>query len=177
MAALAIALWILWGKYQGERIERIRQTNNVAELQREHSEVTKELQFDKKQMESRLKQEYQEILDSLGKKPKEITKFHYIKTVREVHDTVKILKVKHDTVYYNKAVYSDCGLSVTASWRQGDSVATFDIKDTSEFAITTYKSHPWWRFWNKEWETQVINTTCEKVIANERLTKIKRKKK
>lgn len=179
IALLVIALWLIWGMYQEAEKSRKREKQNVEEAFREHSEKVKEFELDKDVFRHRLESKYSALIDSLKNvKPKQVTKVHYIETTKEIVDTTEVLRIKYDTIYMNKAHFSDdCGLSITTSWRDGASVATFDIRDTSRIGIVTYKTVPWFKIWKKQrYDVSVVNQTCETVIYNEQISNIKYEK-
>lgn len=185
MFLMAVCIWWLWSQWRSAETDRKREKQNVEESLREHSEVVKQLELDRDVFKKRLEDKYSTLIDSLKNvRPKEVTKIHYVEVVKNIIDTTEILRVKHDTIYMNKAHYSDgCGLSVTTSWREGAKTATFDVKDTSKLGIVTYKEvRPWKRvislgFIKQKYNVSVVNQTCQTVIYNEQITNIKAIKK
>lgn len=145
IAILGAVCFILWNRVQIVKHEAKMANYTITELQRKDDYKTKQLKLNKEQFKEEIKK-YQWALDSAKVKEKLVEKVHYIKTVKHIHDTTEITQVIHDTVTYNKAYFNDCGMTVTTMWIEGDSTATFDIRDTSEMAIVCYKTVPFGNF-------------------------------
>lgn len=174
IAVMAVIIYFLWNQMRQNKADSLRNKTNYEEAIREADSEQKKIVLEAKDFREQLEKEYAWVLDSLNKKPREVVKIQYIKTTDWIVDTTEILKVQYDTVYRNEAEYESCGLSVKVSWE--DSIMSWDIRDTNEYAIATYKNKSWFQFWKKkEYTTEVVNKCSEEIIANESYSKIKKK--
>lgn len=124
------------------------------------------------------KKELQWVLDSLNKNPKVITEIHYIKTTKELRDTVRINTEEYNGLMLNRASYETCGLKVDFMWFNMDTLGDFSIKKSNELAIVTtnerkrlfdWKRTPKWG--KRQYELTVLNQCGDSIITNYKITK------
>ena len=105
-------------------------TQNEAKIRAERLRLREARMFYEKDL--------QEIRDSLEIKEKQVVKYQYIKTVKEVHDTVTIHDTLVKSVPYFAANYKDKCTDATFRWKEGDSVGIFDVNTTVDLLIVDY---------------------------------------
>ncbi len=176
-ALLITIIVVLFGMYRSAMKESERLEGNAEAVRAQNQRTIKAEKLKVAEMEEFYADDLQVLRDSLRVKPKNIIKFQYIKSVREIRDTVKI----HDTIVkgvpYFTANYNDKCVKASFLWVNGDSSGTFNVDVTTDLYIVDRwererlfgaKFLPRWG--KKEIFVDVINMcSSDSIITNRRI--------
>ena len=161
--------------------ESVEQANiERTSLVQDVSKLTQTATLAEKDFEEALKnkKDLEWVLDSLKRNPKVITDVHYIRSVKEYHDTVLINKSDYDGLTFNRAEYKTCGFEVTFGWFNLDTIGDFSVTDKTGISIVNTNQRKrlfdwkWTPKWGqREYDITVLNKCGDSLISNYKITK------
>lgn len=178
---LAIMVIVLFFANKNLRQEKARLNSNVSALNQEVGTTSMKLMLKEKEMKEYYEEDLKVLRDSLAVKPKEVIRYQYIKTIREVHDTVAI----HDTIIqgipYFESNYKDKCTEATFRWKDGKSTGVFEVDVKNKMYIVDHwqRKYLWGvkvlpKWGRKEVFVDVINECSgDSIIQNYRIESVK----
>jgi len=134
-ALLITIIVILFGMYRSAMKESERLEGNAEAVRAQNQRTIKAENLKVAEMEEFYADDLQVLRDSLAVKPKQIIKYQYIKSVREVRDTIEIRDTIIKGVPYFTASYNDKCVKASFLWVNGDSSGTFNVDVTTDLYI------------------------------------------
>lgn len=178
LCAIVIFLLFNWGNSWKKTAKIEAKSKN--EAIRSDNEKARLINLTDDELEKALteKLELKWVLDSLKKNPKVVKEIHYIKSIKEVKDTVRIVRtinVKDTTL---SSTFENCGVMAKFTWAEGDTAGEWEVKDKTSLAIIGINERrKLWgvnffpRWGRMEYSVHVLNQCQDSIITNYKLTR------
>jgi hypothetical protein len=148
-ALLITIIVVLFTMYRSAMKESERLEENAEAVRMQDQRTIKAEKLKVAEMEEFYADDLQTLRDSLAVKPKQIIKYQYIKSVKNIIDTVEIHDTIVNSVPYFTASYNDKCVDASFLWLNGDSSGIFKVDVTTDMYVVDYWKRK--RLWEKKW--------------------------